>query len=181
MNASRFVLLLAMFLGGALPVANADAPDPIRSFVGEYQGHTIQDSEGVLTVHDIGVRITRFESGFTGDWSTVAQNANGEAERTEYSVNFLPTPRKHIFASAMAPNLFGKQVPLNPLEGEPFMWARITGPTLSVYAMFVTESGGHDMQIYERTLTEAGMRLRIQRLRDEMPYRVVTGTLKKTR
>lgn len=37
------------------------------------------------------------------------------------------------------------------------------------------------MQIYERTLTEGGMKLKIQRLRDEMPYRVVTGTLKKTR
>ena len=181
MAASRFVLLLTMFLGGALPVANAGAPDPIRSFVGEYRGHSIEDSESVLTIHDIDVRITRFESGFTVKWSMVTRNANGEAERSEYSVNFVPTRREHIFASAMAPNLFGKQVPLNPLEGEPFMWARITGPTLSVYAMFVTESGGHDMQIYDRTLTEDGLQLKIQRLRDEMPYRVVTGTLKKTR
>ena len=65
--------------------------------------------------------------------------------------------------------------------GEPFIWARIVGPTLSVYAMFVTNVGGHDMQIYERTLTEVGIQLKIQRLRDETPYRVVTGTLKKMR
>lgn len=181
MSPSRLVLLLAMFLGGALPVANAGAPDPIRSFVGEYQGHSIEDSESVLTVHDIDVRITRFDGGFTVEWNTVTRNANGKAERSKYSVNFVPTRREHIFASAMAPNLFGKQVPLNPLEGEPFMWARIMGPTLSVYAMFVTESGGHDMQIYERTLTEGGMQLKIQRLRDEMPYRVITGTLRKAR
>ena len=180
MNASRFALLLAMFLGGALPAANASAPDPIRSFIGEYQGHSIEDSEGVLTIHDIGVRIGRFDGGFTVEWNTATRNANGEADRTEYSVNFVPTRRKHIFASAMAPNLFGKQVPLNPLEGEPFIWARITGQTLFVYAMFVTEPGGHDLQIYERTLTEDGMKLKIQRMRDEIPYGVVTGTLTKT-
>lgn len=179
MNTSRLLLLLAIFLGGGLPAANASESNSIVPFLGEYQGHSIVDSAGVLTIHDIGVRITQFEGGFTVAWSTATQNSNGEVDRTAYSVNFVPTGREHIFASAMVSNLFGKQVPLNPLEGEPFMWARITGPTLTVYAMFVTEAGGHDMQIYERTLSEDGMQLRIQRLRDEMPYRVVTGTLKK--
>ena len=74
MNASRFVLLLTMFLGGALPVANAGAPDPIRSFVGEYRGHSIEDSESVLTIHDIDVRITLFDGGFTVEWITVTRN-----------------------------------------------------------------------------------------------------------
>jgi hypothetical protein len=181
MKAHSFVLLLTILSGGTLPTVNADSPDPVDLFLGEFQGHSTDDSAGVLTIHDIGVRIARSEEGFTVEWKTVTPDASGKLDRSEYSVKFVPTRREHIFASAMAPNLFGKEVPLNPLEGEPFMWARIVGRTLSIYAMFVTELGGHDMQIYERTLTEDGMRIRIQRLRDEMPFRVVTGTLNKTR
>ncbi len=179
MNAARLSMAIAILLSGAIHAAYADVPDPIRPFLGEYQGHSIEDSARVHTIHDIGVRITRFDGGFTVQWSMVTPLSSGETGRVEYSVDFLPTDRKHIFASATAPDLFGKKVPLNPLEGEPFMWARIAVDTLTVYAMFVTDAGGHDMQIYERRLSEDGLQVRIQRLRDEMPYRVVTGTLRK--
>ena len=76
MNSQKIALLLAMFLGVASPVVNAGVPSPIRSFLGEYQGHTIEDSAGVLTIHDIGVRITHFDGGFTVEWNMVTRNTN---------------------------------------------------------------------------------------------------------
>ncbi len=81
MNSRKITLLLAMFLGVASPVTIARAPDPIRPFLGEYQGHTIEDSAGMLTIHDIGVRITQFDGGFTVEWNMVTRNTNGESLR----------------------------------------------------------------------------------------------------
>jgi hypothetical protein len=50
-----------------------------------------------------------------------------------------------------------------------------------MYALFVAETGGYEMQTYERTLVAAGMDLRYSRVRDGEVLRTVTGKLKKIR
>ena len=59
------------------------------------------------------------------------------------------------------------------------MWARVLESTLTVYAMIITDTGAHDMQVYERTLAPGGLSVKFKRLRDEKPLQVVNGILKR--
>jgi hypothetical protein len=77
----------------------------------------------------------------------------------------------------MRKDLFGQAVPLDPLEGDPYVWARIDGDTLSVHALLITETGGYELQAYNRTLIEGGLRLEYSRVRDGKVLRTVTGVL----
>jgi len=77
--------------------------------------------------------------------------------------------------------VFGNSVPLDPLAGDPYMWARSDGDKFWRYALFVTETGGYEMQTYEYTLGPGGLDLRYSRVRDGEVLRTVTGKLKKVR
>ena len=65
------------------------------------------------------------------------------------------------------------------MQGEPYVWARLNGDTLSVYSLFVTDEGGYEIQQYDRTLVAEGLRLKFQRLRNGTPLRSVTTVLKR--
>jgi hypothetical protein len=81
----------------------------------------------------------------------------------------------------MRTDVFGNAVPLDPLNGDPYIWARLDGAKFWMYALFVTDTGGYEMQTYERTLVPGGMDLRYSRVRDGEVLRTVTGKLKKIR
>ena len=68
---------------------------------------------------------------------------------------------------------------LNPLKGDPYVWARQEGGTLTVYAMVITEDGSYEMQQYDRKLTEDGLDLAFSRIRDGEQLKVIKGTLKR--
>ncbi len=86
----------------------------------------------------------------------------GEGGQTEkrkaYTIAFQPTQRPGVYSSAMRANVFGERVPMDPFKGDPFVWARLSGKTLSVYALIILADGGYDLQIYDRTLTPDGPR-----------------------
>ncbi len=78
----------------------------------------------------------------------------------------------------MRSGLFGKRVPNDPLKGEPFFWARIVDRTLTIHALYITDDGGYEMQVYERKLDDDGnMELIFKRFRNGEPIRDVTGKL----
>ena len=79
----------------------------------------------------------------------------------------------------MKKNVFGKSVPLDPIKGEPYVWARIHGKTLTVHAMMVTDDGVYEMQVYDRTITGNGMDLKFSRVRDGKTPKLITGSLLK--
>ena len=82
----------------------------------------------------------------------------------------------------MRVDAFGNATPLDPLRGDPYVWARLEGSRLMVYALIITESGGYEMHEYERTLTPAGvMNLSYFRVVDGEVQRAVTGTLKRVK
>jgi hypothetical protein len=81
----------------------------------------------------------------------------------------------------MRTDVFGNAVPLDPMSGDPYLWARIEGNTFWMYALLVTDEGGYEMQTYERTLTAGGMDLRYSRIRDGEVLRTITGKLKKVK
>ena len=51
---------------------------------------------------------------------------------------------------------------------------------LTVHALYITDDGGYEMQVYERSLDEKGdMDLVFKRFRDGEPIRDVTGNLQR--
>jgi len=152
---------------------------PIKDFFGQYIGRTISVMGEGLSSRDLNVAIKPHKKGFTLDWTTVTRKADGTTKSKSYSINFQGTNRAGIYASAMRNDVFGNAVPLDPLKGDPYVWAGIDGETLTVHAMLITDDGGYEMQVYDRTLTEDGMLLRFSRIRDGQQLKLITGTLKK--
>ena len=65
-------------------------------------------------------------------------------------------------------------------KGEPYVWARLHGDTLSTYILLVIEDGSYEMQAYHRTLVPDGLRVRFTRQRENQTLRVVEAVLQRT-
>lgn len=173
-------LVLAM-AGLARPL-HAEAP-AIDAFFGRYEGRAIVAGDGQTTTRDLDVRIEPAGDAGAGQfritWSTLIRRSEAGEKRKSYSILFKRTPRPGIFASAMRTDMFGNAVPLDPLKGDPFVWCRIAGRTLTVYALQITDDGGYDLQVYDRTLRDGGLDLKFTRLDEGQPPTVVTAVLEK--
>jgi hypothetical protein len=173
------LVFIALQVATASGVAAADAA--LAQFFGEYAGRAVQAPNEALAPRDLGIKIGPHDKdGFSLDWTTVIHGADGPKRQT-YSINFAPLERAGFFASAMRNDTFGHAEPLDPLKGDPYIWARIAGRTLTVHAMLITDDGGYEMQVYERTLTEggSGMSIKFTRNRDGRQLKTVTGLLKR--
>jgi hypothetical protein len=162
----------------AAGVQNASAGDhPLQPFFGEYMGQSISTADSGLSKRDLSVSIAPTRKGFSVKWTTITYRSDGSTKRKTYKINFLATGRSNIYASAMKQNKFGGQVPLDPLKGEPYVWSRITGKTLTVNALLINDDGRYEMQTYDRTLTDKGLDLKFSRIRDGKVLKTITGTL----
>jgi hypothetical protein len=179
MRAMRTVLALAVVLAPAM--AAAQSIDP---FVGRFTGGSVQVSGTDEAKRDLTVEISKSPDGkgFLITWRTVIHKASGkDEEQPADKVRFVPTRRDNIYSAASRQDMFGKQVPIDPISGkDPYYTARIAGKTLSVYNIIINDDGGYEMQVYHRTLTDdGGMKVEFQRIRDGAPQRTVTGLLKR--
>lgn len=173
---SAIILLLAM-----VDVSVAATTDrPIADFYGRYVGQSISGETMGLSARDLAVTIKSHKRGFVIDWTTVIHKRGGKVSRKSYSILFHPTQRGHIYRSLMVRDPFGNLVPLDPMRGQPYVWARVLGDTLSVFMMLITDDGGYEIQAYHRTLTADGMKLRFTRQHEDKTLKVVVATLKKT-
>jgi hypothetical protein len=173
------VALAVLALAAARPAAAADRP--LKDFFGEYAGQTISGAADELSARDLSVSIEPWKAdGFTVKWTTVIRGRDG-VRRQSYSINFQPSPRPGIYGSAMRADMFGGQAPLDPLKGEPYVWARIDGDRLDVYSLMITDDGGYEIQLFDRRLTADGMDLTFSRVRDGETLREINGTLKRVR
>jgi len=163
--------------------SGADAVPPgFEKFYGEWVGTAVSDTTGEIAPRDIHAKIGASGNGFAINWVLVIHKAAGKDKRSEFSVTFQPTKRPNIYGSAMRVDMFGNAAPLDPLKGDPYMWARIEGPMLSIYALVITDSGGYELHTYERTLTPAGaMKLNYFRVVNGEVLRTVAGTLKRVK
>ena len=180
MRAMRAVLALAALFSPA--VAAAQSIDP---FVGRFVGESTQVSGTDKSKRDLTVEISKSPDGkgFLVTWKTVIHKASGkDEEQPADKVRFVPTRRDNIYSAASRQDMFGKQVPIDPISGkDPYYWARISGKTLSVYNIIINDDGGYEMQVYHRTVTDDGMKVEFQRIRDGVPQRTVTGILKRVK
>jgi hypothetical protein len=161
----------------------ADAmPAGFEKFYGEWAGTAVSDAGGEIAPRDIRAKISPQGKGFSISWVLVIHKAAGKDKKSELSINFQPTKRSNIYTSAMRVDAFGNATPLDPLRGDPYVWARLEGSRFTVYALVITASGGYEMHEYERTLTPAGvMNLNYLRVIDGDVQRAVTGTLNRVK
>ena len=164
---------------GALPPA-ALATVLVAADIGDYVGKALNADATELSPRDMSVRIeSAGRSGFELQWISVIKKADGRVKRSDVTIRFLPSYREGLYASAMTKNMFGQPVPFDPLKGGPYAWAKLDGDVLTVHALHITDTGGYEMQAYERRLVEGGLELRYNRIRDGEILRTVTGFLKR--
>jgi hypothetical protein len=171
------LMLISCLPGMSRPALAADAA--LEQFFGAYVGYTTQTPNEPLMPRDLATKITAHgTNGFTLEWTTVIYRPDGP-KRQSYAVNFALTDRPGIFSSAMRSDLFGQSQPLDPLKGDPYLWAQLGGRTLTVHAMLITDDGGYEMQTYERTLAEGGMVLKFSRDHNGREMKTIFGKLKR--
>lgn len=177
--ATRLFLMRCLAVTALILVASVVQAD-IERFVGSYEGSAdVVSADGSTRPRDMSVTIGSTQEGYTVSWTSTTYRPNGTAKEKSYSIEFVPSDRADVFASAMKRNVFGHSVQLDPMKGEPYVWSRIDGDTLSVYSLFVAEDGGYEIQQFNRTLTEGGLTLEYQSVRNGEIQRTVTTFLKK--
>ena len=178
-------LMIAVLLAVAVAAPAAAQNRSIEDFFGEYVGQSIAGTTttagdaGEVRPRHLNVSIQPHNGGFTIAWMTITTRASGKTKAKSYLVNFLPAERENIFASAMRLDAAGQPEPLDPISGDPYVWASIEGDALIVRSLIVTDEGGYEIQVYERRLTEDGMDLLFKSYRDGVQMKEIAGTLKR--
>lgn len=163
----------------AMLLAQAAQAD-ISRFVGSYTGSAdVVSADGSKRPRDMSVDISEIKDGFRVSWTSTTYRPDGSSKVKSYTIDFEPTARGGVFAAAMKRNVFGHNVQLDPMKGEPYVWGRIEDDTLSVYSMFVTEDGGYEIQQFDRALAVGGLELDFQSVRDGKILRTVSTFLER--
>ncbi|MEL7165524.1 MAG: hypothetical protein AAGL96_08615 [Pseudomonadota bacterium] len=171
----RAVSMQIMAVATAMLFAFAQlAQADMARFVGSYQGSAeVIAADGTKIPRDMSVTIKKTRDAFEVTWTSVTYRPDGRAKEKSYTIAFVPTDRPGVFAAAQQKNVFGHSVQLDPMKGEPYVWAQLNGDTLSVYSLFVSETGGYALQQYDRTLSDGGLQLRFQNIRNGAIARAV--------
>ncbi len=170
----RFVLLsLVLAVPGIVLSAG------LSDFEGQYAGSADFVFNNETKHRDLRTTIDVTRKGFTLTWTSVSYNSDGRTKEKTYTIDFVPSTRDNIYKSAMKENVFGKLTPLDPLQGEPYVWARLDDDTLSVFSLFINEVGGYEIQEFHRTLVDEGLRLRFLRVHQGIPEKEIVTTLKR--
>ena len=164
-------------LAFALLFAQVSIAADISDFVGHYVGSAVIDNNGTPQKRDMSVVIEETKKGMELTWTSTSYRADGSTKQKEYTIEFVPSNRDNIYASAMKVNVFGKEVPLNPMDGDPYVWGRIVGETFTVFSMLIDEEGGYDMQVYNRTIADGGLNLDYERNRNGVQAKKVQAFL----
>ncbi|WP_299686428.1 hypothetical protein [uncultured Tateyamaria sp.] len=171
---SRLSPALCVVLIAALMVWTSVARAEIAKFAGSYEGSAeVTAADGTKIPRDMSVDISETKEGFQVKWTSVTYRSDGRTKEKSYTIDFVPSGRAAVYAAAQQKNVFGHRVQLDPMKGEPYVWARIDGDTLTVYSLFVSEAGGYSLQQYDRTLADGGLDLRFQNIRDGEILRAV--------
>jgi hypothetical protein len=142
MHIIRALLVLTAIAWSAAPAQAQDKR--ISAFFGEYEGNSISSTEQGLSKRYLSVSIQPKDEGFTLKWTTITYKKAGEAKPKAYSIDFRSSARPNIFASEMRKNKFSGSVPLDPLKGEPCVWGRLHGSSLTVHALMITNDGSYE-------------------------------------
>jgi len=174
---TRLAAIVALI---AVAGAARAADMPITAFFGVYAGEAeVARADGSTSTRSLDVTIQPWKRGFSVAWTTIRHRKDGSIDRKSHKINFAPSQRGGIYRSAMKADMFGALVPLDPLKGEPYVWARVREKTLTVYALHIRADGAYEMQVYDRMLTKTGLDLRFSRWREGEAVKVIKAALKR--
>ncbi len=174
-------LSAAVFLAGILfaaaPVQAQDATP--KAFYGLYSGTGIARSKDSfyfgITMRDLDVEIRPVEGGgFSVKWTTVLRQGgtpeSPDVRKKSTLLNFAPVEGGKLYKGV------GRT---DPYSEDGMAWARISGRTLTVYIMTISDSGKYNLQSYARTISGRGMDLDFTRIKDGDTTRSVKAKLVK--
>lgn len=167
--------LMALLFAGPLLAATID------QFEGSYEGTAEFEYEGEVQRRDMSTEISMTKDGFMVSWTSVSYKNDGRAKAKTYRIEFVPSGRDDIYKSAMAKNLFGKATPLDPLAGEPFVWARLEDETLTVFSLYIDELGEYEVQEFHRTLIDGGLDLVFRRIDSKAIVKEIRTVLRRVK
>ncbi len=175
-------LLITQISSGTAVSAKDLAQSKINDFFGTYVGQSDRAIVKGVAARDASVTIrANGKSGFHLSWKTVIRRTARKPKVKSYAIAFTRNSKRgFLYASAMKKNIFGHMVPLDPLSGDPYVWASLQDKTLTVWALFIIDDGGYEIQIYKRSLIPGGLQLRFERVRNGKTKKLITATLKKT-
>lgn len=166
------VVMAMVVLSGHSAIAD------ISRFVGEYTGRAeVETRAGGISARDMNVEIRETRDGFIVAWTSSTEKSDGRRKTKSYKIEFQPSGRAGVYAAAMKRNVFGHTEQLDPMKGEPYVWSRITGDTLTVFSLFVAPNGDYEMQQYDRTLAKGGLQLDFNAHRNGIPTRYISTFL----
>ncbi len=168
---------------------SAHATEAVEKFFGNYVGSGTAEvfGEDRRESRDLDVTLERYkDDGFTLKWITVIRDAEdgrvGDGvKRREVEENFVPVEDKeNVLILSPEGGLFQKSELPNPLRGDAVRWAAIDGNAMTVYSLAINATGGSELQVYRRSLTDKGMSIRFLRLQDEEVKVRMSGELVRT-
>ena len=164
------LLAIGLFFG----VAQAQEAG-LAKFFGHYIGTGIADNSDAeyfrTSVRDFDVDIRADGMGFKITWTTISRGGTPDRPKIKRKTNtmaFVPTGRTGVYAAKSQGD---------PLMGEPYSWAVVSGAMLKVYSMTLNDKAEYEMQQYIRTIVPTGMTLEFKRVREGEKVRVVRGEL----
>ncbi len=172
-----FPIVLMQFLNFTSSPSFAETN--FEQFFGRYAGTAVNDVNQSLPGRKMTVMIKPYKQGFNVTWSTTSYRTGKNEKKSTFSINFKPSKEPGVYGSAMSKDVFGHEKPLDPLKGDPFVWAHIEGKTMTVNSLLVAENGGYEIQTYERTLVKGGMSLIFSRVQNGKIMRQIRGSLNK--
>ena len=178
MRAIKVFLIVGLLLLAPWRASWAQNAGDFQPFIGDFTGHVVYAGPAGLAKRDLEVSIRRERGGFSLKWTTISQRASGKLKRAEYFVAFAPAKRPGFYLSSDRITRLGARIPIDPLAGDPQVWAKISDKTMTVYAVLITEDGKHEVQTYVRTLVPGGMELKFNRVRDGQPLKTISAKLR---
>jgi len=178
MNIKTAVVCVLLQIVAFLPVKSYAGYD-FEAFFGRFVGSSASEGAAQTQKRDIDVTIKPYKRGFNVTWRTTTHRVEKSAKISKFSINFQRSGRDNVYGSAMGKDKFGNETPLDPLQGNPYVWAIIDGKTLTVNSLLVFEDGGYEIQTYERTLTDGGMSLDFSRVRNGEVLKKIKGKLRR--
>ncbi|MDW4496391.1 hypothetical protein R5H30_00230 [Sulfitobacter sp. D35] len=173
-------ILAPIIAAGLTLLLTMAAAAQIEPFVGSYSGSAqVSSADGRKIDRDMSVQIAETRDGFQVNWTSTTYREDGRIKEAKYSINFVPSDRAGVYAAAMKRNVFGHEVQLDPMRGEPYVWARIVDDTLTVYSLYVDADGGYELQQFDRSVAEGGLNLDFQTILDGEIQRTVSTFLER--
>lgn len=171
-----FLLLACLLLA---PAHKARADGPAEAFYGQFTGAAEERIKGEIAKRNLDVLISPYKKGFTVEWTTVIHRKSGKTKHANFSINFRKMGKDGLYRSAMRVNAFGQEVPLDPLDGHPYVWAVLLGKVMTINSLIILPDGEYEMQSYIRKLTESGMDVTFTRIRNGEKMKDLHASLKR--